>query len=109
MKSILFCVALTFSAASQAFTMSEQHCEVFHTEVSALVAQKASNVKLGDFKKYLAEEEKKAPNKQVFKEITPFIEAAAEEYYTEPDLAEVDYPSVISYNCRQAIGSSTPI
>lgn len=104
MKHVLFCVAFMFSAASQAFTMSEQHCEIFHEELSVLVAKKAAKVNLEGFKKYLEHEQKTASNPQVFKEIIPFIDAAAQEYYSNDELEEEDYPSVVGYNCRRSIG-----
>lgn len=104
MKHVLFCVAFMFSAASQAFTISEQHCEVFHNELNALVEQKAAKVKLEDFKKYLEKEQKTASNPQVFKEVIPLIDAAAQEYYENDELVEEDYVSVVGYNCRRNIG-----
>ena len=104
MKHVLFCVAFMFSAASQAFTMSAQHCDIFHEELSQLVAQKAAKVKLDEFKKYLEKEQKTATNPQAFKEIVPFIDAAAKEYYENDELAEEDYASAVGYNCRRAIG-----
>lgn len=107
MKHLIFCVTLMFSAASQAFTMSSDHCNIFHDELTVMVAQKAAQTDLDGFKKYLESEKEKASNKEAFNDIIPFIEAAAQEYYTTPELAEVDYPSAIGYNCLLAIGQST--
>lgn len=104
MRHVLFCVAFMFSAASQAFTMSAQHCDIFHDELSALVAQKAAKVKLEDFKKYLEKKQKASSNPQAFKEIIPFIDVAAKEYYENDELEDVDYASVVGYNCRRNIG-----
>ncbi len=108
MKHLIFCVAFMFSAASQAFTLNSTHCDIMHKELTYMVAQKAAKAQLDSFKKYLVAEKDKASNKEAFAEIIPFIEAAAQEYYTSPDIPTADYASAISYNCMMAIGDSTP-
>lgn len=109
MKHLIFCVAFMFSAASQAFTLNSTHCDIMHKELTVMVAQKAAKAQLDSFKKYLVAEKDKASNKEAFAEIIPFIEAAADEYYTsEDELPTADYASAISYNCMMAIGDSTP-
>lgn len=103
------CLLLLTSGMAHAFTMTEKHCEILYDNVMEVVSQKAANGTLSGFTEYVVQEQLDSPDPTQFAEIRPFIDAIAAEYFKHSkELGGVDYVSVVSFNCRQNIGNSTP-
>lgn len=103
-RTILFSILLSVNATSQAFTMTNEHCELLKEETATTVMYKEINETRYNRHRALVQTYEVSSEKELFLDMWPYVTAVIDEYYDNDMLTEIDYADAIDRGCLDKVG-----